>query len=59
MSDPKFNWQAFFDTEGESHVNLMTYGGDSTVSVEKLYQYFKERLLSEINFGNVVKKEKP
>lgn len=52
------DWEAFFKSMGHDHVHLMSYGGDSSVELEKLYQVFKLRLLSETKFGNAVKKEK-
>lgn len=59
MSADKPDWKELFRRIGEDHVKLATWGGDDSVEVEKLYQAFKARLLSEINFGNTVKKGKP
>lgn len=59
MMIPNGDWKVVFKSIGDDHVQLVGYAGEYSMPVERLYQAFKERLLSEINFGNAVKKEKP
>ena len=41
-------WQDFFSAHDTSYIGLDSYGGESHVSLEDLYQHFKARMMAEL-----------
>lgn len=42
------NHEAFFEANHDKSVTLHSWGVERTITVEELYQHFKERLLAEL-----------
>lgn len=56
MSDSKVDWKKVFKDIGEDHVQLVGYAGPYSMTVERFYQAFKQRLLHEVKLGSQIKK---
>jgi hypothetical protein len=41
-------WQEFFEAHDTSYIGLDSYGGETHVSLEDLYQHFKTRMMAEL-----------
>ncbi len=40
-------WREFFEAHDTSYIGLDSYGGETHVSLEDLYQHFKARIMTE------------